>query len=66
LQKEERDDQAEGQNASPDQPTHVHLPDHVPEITTGCLILEWPPVASQGTVRRDTKQRSGGTSTGHA
>src|SRR5271157_4980158 len=45
--------QADGQNTSPDQPTHVQAPGHAPESVIRRLILESPPRSTQVTVSTD-------------
>ena len=53
LEQEQRRDKAERQDASPDQPTHVRTPGHVPGSVSGRLILGSPPAGTQVTVFAD-------------
>src|SRR5271166_5981454 len=49
LQQEKCRDQADGQDTSPDQPTHVQTPGHVPESVSRQFILESPARSTQVT-----------------
>ena len=59
LQQQKCRDQADGQDTSPDQPTHVPAPRHVPESTIRRLILESPTGSTQVKVATDLSTESG-------